>query len=107
MAGDANWLVDGTREFDNLIITTTIDVPKSNSCIITDSDDIAFCKVEIHTQNRVCVRSKHSLVFLVCLVQNTKTTIKSPTSHSETIRRDVNSADCSLVLGFHEEVAEV
>ena len=75
MARDADWLVDWAGELDNLVIAASIDVPKSDGGIVTNSDDVAFCKVEVHAQNGICVRPEHSLILLVCLVKNTKTSI--------------------------------
>ena len=104
---NAKRLIYRAWKFYNLVISASIDIPKSNGSIIADCDDIAFSEMEVHAQNWIGMRSEHGLVLLVGLVENTETSIQSTTSYSETIWRDIHSAYCALVFSLHEEIAEV
>ena len=107
MRGDAKRLIYRTWKFHNLVISASIDIPKSDSSIIAHSDDISFGEMEVHAQNRVGMRSEHCLVLLVCFIENAKTSIESTTSYSESIWRDIYSTYCAFVFGLHEEITEV
>ena len=84
-----------------------VDVPESDGFVLAHSDEVSLSQVEVHLQNLVSVASQQCRVLLIGFVQDTQRSVEGATHHFESVWRDVDCADRSLVLGLHEELREI